>query len=1518
MKKRILLLFSLFFLGAVANAQSTFVKTLGGAGDDIAHSAIETNDGNYLVIGLTTSFGSGGSDAYISKINSSAKVIWDKAVGGSGDEKFQSGIQLSDGDFILVGSTSSFGNGGEDLLVSRVSNFGDIEWTRTFGGANDEVGHAALETSDGNILIGGHTRSFGAGELDVIIIKINNAGDELWSKTYGTSGNDWFNGQGLLEDSAGNYVVTGSWWRGNGSTPHDGFFMKLDTDGNIIILNGYGESGDEGLTGFLRETTAGFQNIGISWSWNGPDHEIWMSDFDFDGNLNWSKTFGLPGENIRIGHVQYTSDGNYLVSGYEFSQHTNAIGKSLLLKVSTSGDILWSKEYSDSGIETLDVVFETMDGVIAFGKTTSYGEGGNDIFVVRTDEFGTISGCSANLDLTITDVNPEFNNFDFAIEDHELGELRLLNESNVDNIENVICDGCDAADLEAGLFCDEAPIICSIDCLDGFTGTLPDEFLMPQPEPLCDGGIPNNVSWFAFVAGSNTIDLSIVPSNCTTIFDDTGMNPQTIGIQAGVYADCSFDESFICQTDGCLDLVAETINISSNQFEIGQVYYLFVDGCGGSVCDYEVVVNSAQQAFEMDEITTISNDLNIDLEQDTLCPGTQITFTLDNFDLDVDFNWSIDPPTVDYPSGVNSMTDTSSVTFIFSEEGCFDIHVYAFNECDNSETQTFTVCVEALEDEVFSDIYVCQECFPITLVAPESGCIITEGGGTPTVLTEDPNGDGVPGWLGTSLISGPGLDSNLVTNVLGCTYTQYVTVVEIPLSPREQVDYYFCLTDFPVDINGFTFNTPGETRNITLDGQAASGCDSLMSITAHALDIFGTSNIGNCEAGEVDLAFVVTNVMPASYDSITYTWYDENADIVTDADGIDSILVVMGVGSYSVIVEVHAGGVSCAQTFGPFMIDVDNLAPDSPTIGYAPIDVCVSELQAQIYVTNQGLSENYIWTFTPNVPISFGLTSDTVYVDLVDGQDFEFCVHAVNGCGSSEEICDNVIVTESPDSEFRLDTVVCVDSFAVVEYTGSFGTLSSSVFTWNFDGGTILNGADPSSGGPFEISFPSAGQYTVGLILLEAGCTSVLTEHTIEVVEPFVPPMIACESGSGNVVFSWDDTDVMDVNITVLSGQSSFDLMDNTYIVDGLSSEEEVTIQIEFNAGDACGGVTIIENCTSLPCPDVELEVALSDQNLCLEDASDVILNITVNGDDSGTGTWDSPFIYDDNIFNITEAGIGEHLITYTYIIEDCTYTEDTLISIFDSPEVLIDVFPSYCEDMGSHLIDVITASTNVALLDDFPLIVFNDIAVAAGDHTITVTSQEGCSKEVEFTIDSVIVQDLAISGDSLLMKGESNTYEVSINTNLDDLTFVWTLNGDTICTDCDEVEISPEEESELCVQLSYGSECFWTDCLLITIGERTEIYIPNVFSPNNDNINDHFTINSNSSNAFINEVMIFDRWGELVYNQKGFNAGEDAFYWDGTLNGTMCVPGVYVYLISYIDEENQVRQVSGDLTLVR
>jgi len=1080
--------------------------------------------------------------------------------------------------------------------------------------------------------------------------------------------------------------------------------------------------------------------------------------------------------------------------------------------------------------------------------------------------------------------------------------------------------------FDAGLYCDPdhpegSPIICSLECLDGFTATMPSVLLPDQPTTLCGpSGTPNNLSWFAFVAGDSLVDITITPSGCQPGSVFTG-NPgdNLIGIQTGIYSSCGFTEEdiVVCYWD-CWAVQGDPVNLISNEFVAGEVYYLFVDGCGGSVCDYTVSVNSAQQAFEVPEITTITNEYDYDLENDTICQGAEVAFRLDNLDLDINFNWSINPPTTEYPLGIHPVTDTNTVNFIFSDEGTFDIIVYAYNECDANEPDTFQVIVSALGDEVFTDVTLCEECIldGFTLVSPDSGCII--GTGTPLILTEDPNGDGVPGWQGLSEVTGPGLQTYMVQNSIGCGYTQSVNIVEIPLKPREQIDLYFCFLDFPVTWDGVVFNNPGDDRNITIENGAVSGCDSLINVTANPIDLVGSATVGSCNNGMIIIDFNIILVEPTNYDSITYLWLDDLGNEILDSDNIDDELQVTNPGIYSVIVTVHKDGSDCGQPFGSYEVNANNLIPDKPMIAFAPNEACITELEAQIYVNNQGVGEEYNWTINPDLPFSQSANSDTIIVDITSGQTFEFCVVAMNGCGESTQFCDMVIVSDIPSSEFSMPSEICIDSILMIEYIGGDGTTSTSEFTWSFDGGNIVNSASPLSAGPFELQFPATGDYDISMYLTESGCQSLLEVKTVTVMEPFVIPNIECLSLKNAVAFSFDWTLVDGIEVTVTSGQS-FEIIGDSIFINNLGPEEQVDIEILFNDSHVCGGQLGQGSCISLPCPDVTFDIQLSNQEQCIdEDDSNIILDMNIGGDNSGIGSWLSPHITDENDFDVKSAGIGSHIITYEYNILGCSFSVDTVIVVYGSPILEFEIERVYCDNIALARLIVETNGNTLYVDGDEVVDIDNIIISEVGRYSITLTNPEGCSTTEEIEIEALDIDPSNIDGESEVLLGNSSSYETNDLGDLPNIVYTWTLGDEIVCDDCLFIDIEPTEDTELCMFASYSDSCFQDFCIDIKVLVETELYVPNIFSPNGDGMNDYFKFQSNSDNLMIESINIFDRWGELMFEANGLINNEEAVMWDGSFNGSPCISGVYIYVIKYREIEGNMVEKAGDVTVMR
>jgi len=117
----------------------------------------------------------------------SAQTTFQKTFGGGSSDYAYAVQQTTDGGYILVGETWSFGAGNEDIYLIKTDANGDTLWTRTYGGTVRDEGWAVRQTTDGGYIVAGYTQSFGAGWDNVYLIKTNSNGDTLWTKTYGGS-----------------------------------------------------------------------------------------------------------------------------------------------------------------------------------------------------------------------------------------------------------------------------------------------------------------------------------------------------------------------------------------------------------------------------------------------------------------------------------------------------------------------------------------------------------------------------------------------------------------------------------------------------------------------------------------------------------------------------------------------------------------------------------------------------------------------------------------------------------------------------------------------------------------------------------------------------------------------------------------------------------------------------------------------------------------------------------------------------------------------------------------------------------------------------------------------------------------------------------------------------------------------------------------------------------------------------------------------------------------------------------
>jgi hypothetical protein len=362
-----------------------FCKAIGGKKDDEGVSLIQTSDGGYAIIGSTKSFGAGGDDVYVVKLDAHGNLQWTKTIGGPDREEANSLIQTSDGGYLIAGYTESFGAGRADVYVVKLDANGNLQWTKTIGGPESETGKSLIQTSDGGYVIAGGTTSFGAGYADVYVVKLDVNGNLQWTKTIGGKG--WDVGNSLIQSSDGGYAIAG-YTSSFGAGGLDAYVVKLDAHGNLQWTKTIGGPGDEIGISLIQTSDGGYVIAGATTSFGAGGTDVYVVKLDAHGNLQWSKTIGGKKEDLGHSLIQ-TSDGGYAIAGV-----TNSFGLGggdvYVVKLDANGNLQWTKTISAKDKNLIkSSIIQTSDGsyVIA-GTTRSFGAGERDVCVVKLDEKG--------------------------------------------------------------------------------------------------------------------------------------------------------------------------------------------------------------------------------------------------------------------------------------------------------------------------------------------------------------------------------------------------------------------------------------------------------------------------------------------------------------------------------------------------------------------------------------------------------------------------------------------------------------------------------------------------------------------------------------------------------------------------------------------------------------------------------------------------------------------------------------------------------------------------------------------------------------------------------------------------------------------------------------------------------------------------------------------------------------------------------------------------------------------------
>jgi uncharacterized delta-60 repeat protein len=389
---------------APIGVNSLFEKTIGGIGNDEAHSIIQSSDGGYVVAGYTNSFGVSYVDFYVVKLDSAGNVEWTKTIGGSSDDYAYSITQSSDGGYVVVGWTQSFGAGGADMYVVKLGSGGNVQWTKTIGGSDDDFANSVIQSSDGGYVIAGYTQSFGAGGYDMYVVKLDSNGNVVWTKTIGGSNGDVANS--IVQSSDGSYVVAGE-TLSFGASGRDIYVVKLDSSGNIVWTKTIGGSWDDFANSVIQSSDGGYVIAGYTQSFGASWYDIYVVKLDSSGNVIWSKTIGGDNADVAYSIIQ-SSDGGYIVIGR--TQSFGAGGYDVyVVKIDSSGNVLWTKTIGGGSGDEARSITQSSDGGFAIaGYTQSFGAGSYDIYIVKTGPLGDTCWSQGITNYVVSSVSSSF------------------------------------------------------------------------------------------------------------------------------------------------------------------------------------------------------------------------------------------------------------------------------------------------------------------------------------------------------------------------------------------------------------------------------------------------------------------------------------------------------------------------------------------------------------------------------------------------------------------------------------------------------------------------------------------------------------------------------------------------------------------------------------------------------------------------------------------------------------------------------------------------------------------------------------------------------------------------------------------------------------------------------------------------------------------------------------------------------------------------------------------------------
>jgi len=774
--------------------------------------------------------------------------------------------------------------------------------------------------------------------------------------------------------------------------------------------------------------------------------------------------------------------------------------------------------------------------------------------------------------------------------------------------------------------CSVAPTICND--LNGvtFCNTLSPNNV-PATFPGCGGGaVLNNDEWLSFIAGSTQMTFNITPSNCQ------GTNGQ-FGMQGAILDACN--GTALATQCAC---TTAPFSLGSSAFEIGQVYYLVLDGCSGDICDYTLVLAAGTNLFGPPADPPPPQGAT------NTCPGSLETYFVDPVFGASDYIWTITPPLGTFVGGTN----TNLVSVQWSLPGTADICLQVFNQCATNNTVSCTTVTIANIPPSTEEHDLCI-----------GGCVTCAGQQFCT-----------PGVFPVTITLPNGCDS-----VVNCVINPLVITPENPP---------------PVTMCGpATYTHCGETFNQTgiyfVNCETPEGCDSTitldLAIFNPQVNIAPPDTLGCDSTGTNTLTLDASNSSfnPAPNTTITFQW--TGPGIVGPDDEITA--EVNAGGTYCFTLTLERDGVACSDQQCVDVIAGAGI-PDAPTLTGADAS-CLDSVEVYIVTSPQGAAPTgYTFTTRFGEPITVvGANQDTVEVTWDTIAVSEICVTADNDCGSSTPTCLEVTVSGPPAQPQPAGNLMVCESALETYIVGNPD--SAATYAWTAPPGATIIGIGDTVTINFSGVVPGNGQVCV------SSTTDCGTRDSCLAI--FIEDIPAAPSFDNPVTELCSDG-VQQYCVVPVSNATSY----TWYLPnDTLSGIECMDMDWSgLSGGQIC--VTADNDCGASPqtCIDVDILEAptavLAGSGAVCENSTDMVdLTITLTGTGPWTvdytldGTPQTPLNINTSPFTLTTGTPGTYELTAVSDATICPGTASGTATVVQNPAptALLTGGGSICQGSG-------------------------------------------------------------------------------------------------------------------------------------------------------------------------------------------------------------------------------------------